>query len=165
LEHAGWHVATVRLIGTNGGAAPTFVLQKQAKEVRVTFQSVPRPFLRQSRYKQILDNYDIDGSARRPDIMLTAPGPTKALHLFVEAKLTDDRGYIVESIYKMLGYLADFDDSLKDSPNPRGVLVVWGGVPKVAADKDNPMLILSAEAVREGMLVSSIEALAAAASE
>jgi hypothetical protein len=164
LEKEGWQVAALRLIGGPGGSAPTFVLRKDSKEVRIAYQAIPADLLRTSRYKRILDTYDIDGSARRPDILLSAPGPGRALHLLVEAKLTDDRDYIVESIYKVLGYLADFEESLAESPVPRSVLVVWGGVGSSGPPgPDHPMLVLDHDAVRAGGIVPLVEVLSSAA--
>lgn len=164
LERERWKVADLRLIGTGGGNAPTFVLRSEGKEVRISYQGLPAPMLRGSRYKRILDAYDIDGSARRPDILLSVPGHGRALYLLVEAKLTDDRDYIVDSIYKVLGYLADFENPLKESPVPRGVLVVWGGVGgSVLPDADHPMVVFDHAALRAGAIVPFIDVLAAAA--
>ena len=164
LEREGWQVAFLRLIGITGGSAPTFVLRKDSREIRIAYQAIPAALLRTSRYKQILDTYDIDGSARRPDILLSAPGSGRALHLLVEAKLTSDRDYIVDSIYKVLGYLGDFETSLADSPLPRGVLVVWSGVGNSRLpDAAHPMIVLDHVAVREGGIVPFVEVLCSAA--
>jgi hypothetical protein len=165
LERGGWSVVTLRLIGAYGGTYPTFVLRRGDREVRIAYQTVPTSFLRVSRYKQILNAYDIDGSARRPDILLSAPGPRGALHLIIEVKLTDDRDYIVESIYKVLGYLADFDQMFAGRPHPHGVLVVWGGVRSVDSGDQQPVTIFDASGVREGKMTPVIEALAGAALE
>ena len=165
LERAGWEVKSLRLIGAGrAAAAPTFVLSRAGREVRIAYQAMPPSLMLGSRYKRILDAYDIDGSARRPDILLSARCHGRELHLLVEAKLTDDRDYIVESIYKVLGYLADFEEPLRESPTPRGVLVVWGGVGASAApDEDHPMVVLDHGALREGGIVPLVEALSTAA--
>ena len=164
LERAGWQVATLRVIGIVGGSAPTFVLRKDSAEIRIAYQAIPPAVLRNSRYKKILDVYDISGSARRPDILLSAPGVDRALHLLVEVKLTDDREYIVDSIYKVLGYIADFEESLAGSPLPRGVLVVWGGVDNSTSHSlPQPIASLDHVAVRAGRVVPFIESLASAA--
>jgi hypothetical protein len=158
LVRSGWRVANVRLIGISGGAAPTFILIRENCEVRVAYQAVPKSFLQTSRYKEILDAYDIDGSVRRPDILLSVPAQNGAVHLLVEAKLTENRDYIVESIYKVLGYVGDFQDSLANTPNPKGVLVVWAGVAQTGGGNEI-VRILSADAIREGGFVPLIEAL------
>jgi hypothetical protein len=164
LERDGWRVASLRLIGVSVGSAPTFVLRHGPREIRIAYQAIPSALLQTSRYKRILDAYDIDGSARRPDILLSAPGYGRALHLVVEAKLTEDRDYIVESIYKVLGYLADFETSLEASPIPRAVLVVWGGIGRSADSRpDHPMLVIDHVALRAGGIVPLVKALSDAA--
>ena len=73
--------------------------------VRVYFQRV-RGLFKESKYKQIFDDYELNVSLRRPDIILCFEREEK--FLIIEVKRTTNREYIVDSLYKVLGYLADF---------------------------------------------------------
>jgi hypothetical protein len=90
--------------------------------VSVYFQKVKGLFER-SEYKQIFDDYELDVSSRRPDITLYFE--RKDTFLIIEVKRTINRDYIVDSVYKVLGYLADFDKHFRKEQKPKGVLVVW----------------------------------------
>jgi hypothetical protein len=164
LEDAGWTVASLRLLGAGNGSRPAFVLGRGDCRVRVGFQGMPPRFLAFSQYTSLLESYGIDGNARRPDLIITAEGPGGPLYLLLEAKLTEDRNYVVDSIYKTLGYLADFEVALLPSPNPQGVLITWGGInaPPTRNPKD-PILILDEAGLRAGGIVSIVNALAEAA--
>ena len=37
----------------------------------------------------------------------------------------EDKDYIVDSVYKVLGYLADFSKQFPKKQKPKGILVVW----------------------------------------
>lgn len=45
--------------------------------------------------------------------------------LIIEVKRTKDKKYIVDSVYKVLGYIADFEEHFDPKQKPKGVLVVW----------------------------------------
>lgn len=90
--------------------------------VHVYFQRV-RGLFEKSEYKRIFDDYELDVSSRRPDITLYFQIERK--FLLIEVKRTTDRDYIVNSVYKVLGYLADFRRHFRKDQKPKGVLVVW----------------------------------------
>lgn len=92
--------------------------------VHVYFQRTKDLFTT-SEYKRIFDDYDLNVSSRRPDITLYFEREHK--FVIMEVKLTKDRDYIVDSVYKVLGYLADFKRHFPKEQKPKGVLVVWGG--------------------------------------
>jgi len=92
--------------------------------VHVYFQRTKDLFTT-SEYKSIFDDYDLNVSSRRPDITLYFEREHK--FVIIEVKLTKDRDYIVDSVYKVLGYLADFKRHFPKKQKPEGVLVVWGG--------------------------------------
>jgi len=92
------------------------------KTVRVYFQRV-RGLFKESNYKQIFDDYELDVSLRRPDIILRFENNGR--FLMIEVKRTTNPGYIVDSVYKVLGYLADFRKHFGEKQKPKGVLVVW----------------------------------------
>jgi len=92
------------------------------ERVYVYFQRVKGLF-EESEYKRIFEDYALDVSSRRPDIILHFLKQGK--FLIVEVKRTTDRDYIVDSVYKVLGYLADFKKYFSEEQKPKAVLVVW----------------------------------------
>jgi len=90
--------------------------------VHIYFQRV-RGLFEKSRYKKIFDDYELDVSSRRPDITLYFEKEDK--FLIIEVKRTVDRNYIVDSVYKVLGYVADFIEHFGKEQKPKSVLVVW----------------------------------------
>ena len=161
LEGSGWVVQSLRLLGAfSGGAGPTFRVSKGGTEVAISYQSLPPELLESSRYTPLLGVYGIAGSVRRPDFVITAETNGKISRMLVEVKLTGDRAYITDSIYKVFGYLADFASSLGLPPPTHAVLIVWAGiVASRAAHSDDEIVILDAQAVRNGALVQLVEQL------
>lgn len=66
-------------------------------------------------------------SLRRPDILLEFDSDRCDFKL-LEIKRTEDRRYIVESVYKVFGYLKDFENCFTLEEMPHAMLVVWEGV-------------------------------------
>jgi hypothetical protein len=82
--------------------------------------------------------------------------------MLVEAKLTEDRDYVVESIYKVFGYLHDYADGLTGSRYPQAALVVWGGVQDPPFDAAQQLQLVDASGVRAGRLATLVSDLAEA---
>ncbi|MCU1340489.1 MAG: hypothetical protein JWO19_6070 [Bryobacterales bacterium] len=86
------------------------------------------------KYKNILARYSSVMSARRPDIcvMLSRKSDEFALPLIVEVKNTPlDTQYGRDSVYKMLGYLSDFEELWsgdRSASRPKAALVLREGV-------------------------------------
>lgn len=99
-----------------------------------------------SAYHQIFAAYDLDVYRRRPDITLRlrAPGQPDR-HIIVEVKRTGDRGYIVDSVYKVLGYLQDFQASLGPPVQPQAVLVVEDGIRRLATPTEPVAIVTPAD--------------------
>ncbi len=98
------------------------------KIIRVFYQQVPVEFRNSSEYKKILKCYDLGFSSRLPDIILEIEYKNTRFYLIIEIKRTVDKNYILDSVYKVLGYFSDFKDCFEDEKNPKAVLVVWGGI-------------------------------------
>ena len=91
--------------------------------VKLYYQHVPFES-EKSRYKQIFEEYpSLNVSARRPDIVLEWVKEEK--FLIIEVKRTKNKNYIVDSAYKVLGYLKDFWEYFPEKQKPQGALVVW----------------------------------------
>jgi len=117
--------------------------------VRVYYQHVP--FDREkSHYIQIFEKYpSLNVSARRPDIILEWPRENK--FVLIEVKRTIDKNYIVDSAYKVLGYLKDFEEYFPGTQRPQGLLVVWDYGKKVEKMDVQDIVILAHDEI-EGFL-------------
>ncbi|MDO5837124.1 MAG: hypothetical protein Q4P17_11505, partial [Methanobacterium sp.] len=109
--------------GTNYTARYTY----DELEICIFYQKMPLRFFDCSKNKEIFEYYDPKVSLRRPDIMLKFQTDNETFYRIVEVKRTKERNYIVDSVYKVLGYLNDFEECLKPTPNPQGVLAIWDG--------------------------------------
>ena len=152
LEADGWSVEEMSLLGAAVGRT-AFVMRRRGEEVRLAYQSLPRAFLAVSAYTRLLEVHGIGKSTRRPDVLVTTGQGQAQRYLVIEVKLTSNRDYITDSIYKALGYVADFRDALSMSPSPKAALVVWSGVTvPTASDPEHEVIVLDAEAVRMGRI-------------
>lgn len=127
LEGNGWQRESVRLIGYGNGAVAHF--RNGDKALRLFYQSLPPRFAKHSLYTKLMRNYNIDVNLRRPDILLEFTDASMSEHyVLVEVKLTQDKLYILESVYKGLAYLKDFEGNFEAKPKPNVLLVVWNGI-------------------------------------
>lgn len=107
-------------------------------EIKIHYQNVPEDFKQDSIYKGILANYDINSSSKRPDIIIEFIGNGKSSYRLIEVKRSKDLGYIYQSVYKVLGYLKDYEN-IELCENIPAVLVLWDGIAiagKNAFDKE-----------------------------
>lgn len=142
----GWEIVDARLIGGEGSPKrPKFVLQKDGRKAEIYYQTVPQAISKSSVYKAIFDDYDLDVAQRRPDITWEVETADGVQTMIVEVKRTQDPGYIVDSVYKTLGYIADFKTVIGPSM-PMALLVVWKGVAATKSPHvDAPIRILTAD--------------------
>jgi hypothetical protein len=125
----GWELREAILIGGDTSPKrPKFTLDKDGATVEIFYQTIPTEMGNSSAYKSIFSEYDLDASMRRPDVTVRVTWPTGHVQrLIVEVKRTRDQRYILDSVYKTLGYLSDFKDAV--GPNsPLAMLVVWDGI-------------------------------------
>lgn len=97
-------------------------------KITLRYQKVTKDLRDRSEYKYYLDQLDMTNiKSRMPDILMTFEHDGETRHILVEVKNSNNRSYILESIYKMFGYLNDFQKSLL--PNEvQGVLIVQDGI-------------------------------------
>lgn len=105
-----------------------FVAQYHDEEetINVYYQKMPGNCWKESEYKDIFRFYDLNVSSRRPDIILEFLEENS--YQLIEVKRTSNRNYIVDSVYKVIGYLNDFKKCFPDKKANDGVLVVWKGI-------------------------------------
>lgn len=130
-----------------GKTTSTYVAQYHDEHgtINVYYQKMPSGCWKYSEYKDIFKFYNLNVSSRRPDIILEFVEAN--LYRIVEVKRTDKRDYIVDSVYKVIGYLSDFKECFPNKKALDGILIVWKGIqindPLGALTM--PVLILSEE--------------------
>jgi hypothetical protein len=96
----------------------------------------------------ILDAHDgIQGAPRRPDIVVVHEHDEVRRVIFLEVKKTEDAGYISNSVYKALGYIAYFWELWSFWPSNPKIIVLF---PETVAPKADTNL-----AQQEVVLASS----------
>lgn len=123
-------------------------------EICVLYQKMPFKFMEYSKNKDIFEYYDPNVSLRRPDIILKIYQDDKKFYRLIEVKRTKDRNYIVDSVYKVLGYLNDFEYCFMDTYNPQGILVIWDGADMKSMVKalEQAVFILQDKNMEEGFI-------------
>ena len=134
-EEGGWVVATAALAGRD----PTPFTHRAPDGhavLRLRFGHTPAHWRASSRYRAVFERYGLAGAVRRPDLIVELWRGARVRRLLIEVKRTRDRGYIAESVYKTLGYLADFEAVFASQRGPRALLLLWEGAvaPGMAAD-------------------------------
>lgn len=142
----GWELREALLIGGEASPKrPKFRLAKDDAIAELFYQTVPPEMGKASAYKSIFSEYDLDASMRWPDVTVKVTWPDDRVQRFIiEVKRTRDQRYILDSVYKTLGYLSDFKEMI--GPNsPLALLVVWDGIMRTkAADASVPVQIVTA---------------------
>lgn len=97
--------------------------------IRVYYNTLPAGMKNSKEYSRILEIYKLPGGPRRPDIILEFTCENNTYYLLIEVKNTNNRDYIVDGLYKVFGYLKDYEEVFKtDQPNTYAILVVGDGV-------------------------------------
>ncbi|MCC7554323.1 MAG: hypothetical protein KO202_07545 [Methanobacteriaceae archaeon] len=107
-------------------------------KLKIYYQNTPTIFYENSKYKNIFENYQINASLKRPDIILEFEKDNKKIYRIIEVKRTKEDSYLRESVYKVLGYLGDFDGVPFTEDIP-GVIISWkrkGYLSKKAFNED-----------------------------
>ena len=124
-------------------------------DIKIYYQNLPKDEFtnEKSDYKNIFKNYDINVNRRRPDLLLEFEKDEKKYYRIVEVKRTSSKKYIKDSVYKVLGYLNDFEE-ISFTKNIPGVIVCWGGVKMTDIPNafDQDILILNKEDFSENIL-------------
>jgi hypothetical protein len=108
--------------------------------LRLHFDAVPLPMRDVSTYLRIARNYAgiFNANVRRPDITLSVTRGKRTFHTLIEIKnpAEDSDDYRRQSLYKCLGYIADFGPALDDEDGPDVCLLVFPDF--VPAPNDGP---------------------------
>jgi hypothetical protein len=127
FDEAGWSLDVAGLVGQ--AAVPFTYRSPGGRTVaRLRFGHTPAHWRRASRYCTVFDRYGLAGAVRRPDLIVELQRGRRRHHLLVEVKRTRDPQYIADSIYKVLGYLADFAAVFAGQEGPCALLLLWDGL-------------------------------------
>ena len=94
------------------------------KEINIYYQHLPEAF-KNNNIQKLQPYYNIELYNKRPDIIIEYIKNNKKTYKIIEIKRTEDSGYIRDSIYKVFGYLKDYEKISLIKPN---ILVVWNGI-------------------------------------
>ena len=118
------------LLGSALEPAATFKIPDAV--VKVYFNRTPKQLLGAglSRYLGVIGTYSgIGGLDRRPDILLRIEHATKGARTFiVEVKNASTQGYMRESIYKVFGYMWDYEAIFAGQDGRRAAIYVPDGM-------------------------------------
>lgn len=111
------------------------------KQINIYYQHLPETFQNNNLVK-IRPYYNIQLTSKRPDIIVEYVKNAKKTYKIIEIKRTEDSNYIRDSIYKMFGYLKDYEKVALKQPN---ILVVWNGIELLTHENLNKqeMIILN----------------------
>jgi len=149
LDELGYVLEVANLIGRH--SAPFSYRAPHGRAlVRLRFGHTPAHWRRDSRYRAIFERYGLAGATRRPDLIveMRQGRGRQTRHLLVEVKRTRNPGYIADSIYKVLGYLADFAAVFANQQETQGLLLLWDGVAERMVER--PAMTLGAPPASPG---------------
>jgi hypothetical protein len=107
-------------------------------ELRVYFDQAGPLRGGESSYLKIVNGHSgLTGAHRRPDIVLemVPQAGTMRRFLLIEAKRSHSPEYLSDSVYKLLGYIRDFEEVQNGQQRPLALLVVPPSIGHVPADR------------------------------
>lgn len=109
----------------------------------IYYQTTPEDLDKISKYKKLCEGYSIGCKVRSPDVILKFE-QDNTYRLF-EVKNTDNKNYVRDSIYKVMGYLNDFEgdgtESYLTDIYPI-ILVTFGGISQKNIDYENEKIVI-----------------------
>ena len=102
------------LYDKKGKKGNLFSVSNENESILIYYQKTPEDLVdeRYSFYKKLCKGYSIGCSVRAPDIILEYENRKK--YRLIEIKNTNDPNYIRDSIYKVMGYLKDFEGNVQN---------------------------------------------------
>ena len=102
-------------------------------KITVHYQKTPDELKEISEYLEILENYEIKGSTRAPDVIIEFEKNGQTYYRLVEVKNSSSTNYVRASLYKVMGYYKDFKricavENFDFTNRYPVVLVTWGGI-------------------------------------
>ncbi|MCD8486225.1 MAG: hypothetical protein LRZ84_05640 [Desertifilum sp.] len=141
LENSGWARRKIRLIGHGKDSIASYELEN--KTLNIYYQSLPQKFIKNSLYLDLLKQFNIRTRHRQPDIVFEIISSQSRFKI-IEIKRTQNKQYMVDSVYKVLGYLKDFEDCFEIESFPHSIIVIWKGI-EYKDIQNKPVVILDPE--------------------
>ena len=119
------------LITDSRSQIASFCCETSGKTVDVFFDQSPSKVAGiSSNYETLLDRYGFRGAPHRPDVVVRFNNPgEKSKYVLIEAKKTYDLPYQRHSLYKIFGYLKDFESLWANNDQyPKGLLLFPDGI-------------------------------------
>jgi len=115
---------SIQMALLKSGKDYTFHSEFEDKEVNIYYQHLPEVF-QSNNLKKLRPYYNLKLTNKRPDIIVEYVKKGKKTYKIIEIKRTQNPNYIRDSIYKVFGYLKDYEKVKLEQPN---ILVVWDGI-------------------------------------
>lgn len=103
-----------------------FKVSNEKDSILIYYQKTPEDLYKNSMYLELCEGYSIGHSVRAPDIILKYENSKK--YRLIEIKNTNNPNYIRDSIYKVMGYLKDFEENSFLTEEYPVILVTFGGI-------------------------------------
>ena len=151
IKNSDWKICENNLITHENDVISKYI--KNKNKLIIYYQNLPKEMKKESKYGDVLNNYGFSNYLRRPDIILEYIEDGKKSFCIIEVKRSKSRSYLVEGIYKLMGYQKDFESCLNNGLSEvTGILVGWSGFKKkvdsiksdiMLANKNNLQEVLS----------------------
>ncbi|HDZ75673.1 MAG TPA: hypothetical protein ENH55_23505 [Aurantimonas coralicida] len=140
------------LVTTRRGRVALF--QGEDSRVEVYFDQTPASVLgiRTAYGDTVRAHIGLAAAERRPDLMIVVESDAGRKLVLVEAKKTSDGRYMSDSVYKVFGYVHDFQNT--GTFQTEGVLVVPTGVALASVSSGNPPIYVASGDDRSGLGVA-----------
>lgn len=151
-ENAGWRVNKNKLIGGNSKFISEYMLY--GKKLKIYYQKVPDRLKEASSYGELLDRAGLNASLRRPDIILELEGSERRFCI-IEIKRSAAKSYLTDGVYKLMGYLKDFESKgsnlgLNGGINGvKGILIGWSGFNHLAGSTEAEIILAVKRTLKE----------------
>lgn len=122
---------------------PIAIYKYNSFKLKIWYQCVPYFMKENSNYKTVIKSLGLENvQTRRPDIIVSLEDGGKKYRFIIEVKHTEDKSYILDSVYKMFGYFKDFDKSFSmNNDLTKGILVVNKGINSYTEDNSEIWVI------------------------
>ncbi|MDO5851180.1 MAG: hypothetical protein Q4Q23_01680 [Methanobacteriaceae archaeon] len=120
----------------------TAKIRKNNKTINIYYQHTPNEFKTKSKYNKLNYYYDLQITTKQPDIIIEYEENNKKTYRIIEIKRTKDPNYIRQSIYKVYGYLKDYEEIQLKKQYP-AILIIWDGIKIEKEIKNQELIILT----------------------
>lgn len=139
IQSTGWDENEVGLIG--GRRRYTSKFNKGENSLKVYYQKLPTGLKDKSKYTPLMIKYGLSDRSRRPDIVIELKQDNRVEYLIVEVKRSQNARYLSDGVYKVFGYLKDYEEVEDEVTGIEGILIGWKGIEKYVYDNNTKVNI------------------------